>query len=64
MGVERLPDAPGKEDVAMMCSRCHNLERIANQRRTERQWQAIVPIMVDRLEVRQRREECASSRPT
>ena len=50
MGVERLPDAPGREEVATLCSRCHNLQRIANQRRTERQWEAIVPFMLGRLD--------------
>ena len=50
MGIERLPDASGKEELGKVCSRCHNLERIANQRRTERQWEAIVPFMLGRLE--------------
>ena len=57
MGVERLPDASGKEEVATLCSRCHNLERIANQRRTERQWEALVPFMLGRLERAPRAEQ-------
>ena len=56
-GVERLPAAPGKEEVAALCSRCHNLERIANQRRTERQWEALVPFMLGRLERAPRAEQ-------
>ena len=50
VGIERLPEASGKEELGKVCSRCHNIERIANQRRTERQWEAIVPFMLGRLE--------------
>ena len=49
MGLERLPNATGREDVGAVCSRCHNIERIAEQRRTARQWRAMVPLMTDRL---------------
>lgn len=49
IGLERLPNATGREDVGAVCSRCHNIERIAEQRRTARQWRAMVPLMTDRL---------------
>lgn len=47
-GIERLPDTRGREELGVLCSRCHNIERIAKQRRTERQWEAIVPLMLGR----------------
>jgi hypothetical protein len=50
IGVERLPDEPGRGVVAEVCSRCHSLQSIAKERRTARQWQAIVPLMVNRLD--------------
>jgi hypothetical protein len=50
LGIDRLPDASGKEEVATLCSRCHNLERIAKHRRSARQWAAMVPFMLDRMD--------------
>lgn len=49
-GLDRLPDAPGKQDLAEVCTRCHNLERVAKERKTARQWQAIIPLMVNRID--------------
>ena len=37
-----LPDEPGKAYVVTLCSRCHTLEKIVLQRRSENEWLAII----------------------
>ena len=37
-----LPERPGKAYVVTLCSRCHTLEKIVLQRRSESEWLAII----------------------
>jgi glucose dehydrogenase len=41
-----LPAGEGREAVLAMCSGCHGLDTSIAQRRTAKQWQAIVPAML------------------
>src|SRR5262245_4088215 len=47
-GASALPEAAGKDVVVRVCSQCHNLERIANTKRTARQWKAMAELMAAR----------------
>jgi competence protein ComEA len=46
--VVSLPDAPGKEIAARVCSKCHSPNVWAKQRHTPDEWGAIVERMVNR----------------
>jgi competence protein ComEA len=41
-----LPDAPGKQQVVNLCSRCHEPQRVAALRLTREGWQEVVAKMV------------------
>ena len=41
-----LPDAPGKQQVVNLCSRCHEPQRVAALRLTRDGWQEVVAKMV------------------
>ncbi|HUA63668.1 MAG TPA: helix-hairpin-helix domain-containing protein [Verrucomicrobiae bacterium] len=43
-----LPDAPGKEAVEKVCSNCHALAVITQNRGSQRHWEATVDDMVSR----------------
>jgi hypothetical protein len=47
-GAASLPEAAGKDVVVRVCSQCHNLERVANLKRTTRQWKALAESMTAR----------------
>lgn len=42
LSAEGLPEGPGKELVEVICSTCHNTQRIATQELTKPQWEAKV----------------------
>lgn len=44
-----LPDGAGKKHVETLCTGCHDLERIVNQRKSLEAWQATVSDMLGRL---------------
>ena len=41
-----LPDGPGKQTVARVCSACHDLDTATGARHTRAEWRAIVDAMV------------------
>jgi len=43
-----LPDGPGKDLVAVRCTACHDLERVAVIKRHKAEWPALVANMVGR----------------
>jgi len=43
-----LPDGPGKAVVERTCARCHSLETVTRLRRTRRQWEAELDLMITR----------------
>jgi competence protein ComEA len=43
---DQLPDAPGKEQVVSICSKCHEPQRVAALRLTREGWEEVVAKMV------------------
>lgn len=43
-----LPDGPGKEVVVRVCSGCHDMGTTVSARGTEKDWQEVVELMVER----------------
>ncbi|MFK7830186.1 MAG: PQQ-dependent sugar dehydrogenase [Congregibacter sp.] len=41
-----LPDAPGKQQIVDLCTRCHGVDLITAQRRSPDEWMQVVSIMV------------------
>jgi competence protein ComEA len=41
-----LPDAPGKEHVVNICSKCHEPQRVAALRLTREGWEAVIAKMI------------------
>ena len=45
LGQDPLPDAPGKEQVVAVCSKCHDPQRVAALRLTREGWEEVVAKM-------------------
>lgn len=43
---DRLPDAPGKDQVVRVCSTCHEPQRVAALRLTREGWEEVIAKMV------------------
>ena len=43
-----LPDGPGKAVVERACTRCHSLDNVVHARRTRKQWEAELDVMISR----------------
>jgi competence protein ComEA len=43
---DSLPDAPGKEQVVNICSKCHEPQRVAALRLTREGWEAVIAKMI------------------
>src|ERR1019366_8899096 len=46
LSAQSLPEGAGKEVLGQVCTDCHDLERVASQRRSAAAWQATVDRMV------------------
>src|SRR3954470_18150352 len=46
-GGTELPDGPGKLVTARVCSKCHNVDKFASDRRTKAGWDEIIGKMAD-----------------
>ncbi len=46
--VDSLPTGEGKRTVVRICSECHSLENVVNQRNTASGWEAIIDEMTTR----------------
>lgn len=47
-GASLLPDGPGKEQIAKVCTECHSLDRMRSLRLNKDDWEEKVADMVDR----------------
>jgi hypothetical protein len=43
-----LPEGVGKTTVVKMCGECHAVEQAVSMRGTEKDWQDVVDLMIDR----------------
>ena len=46
LGQDQLPDAPGKEQVVNICSKCHEPQRVAALRLTREGWEEVIAKMI------------------
>lgn len=45
MAAQDLPDGPGKETFAKVCSQCHGLDIIVTLKHTKEEWKTVVDTM-------------------
>ena len=45
IGAQDLPDGPGKDTFAKVCSQCHGLDIIVTLKHTKEEWKSVVDTM-------------------